>query len=526
MKRTILFLLLSFSAIHGFAQEHKINISIDTTYIRLKQITKPAINISLRNAVKFNNRYYCIINEDPLTQPTWDKNKFIIISDKGDSIREVELFDCFLTSVYTDLFIYKDKITIKDYYTYKTYYLDTINYKWIETEEADDLIYEDEEFYVTYMDFGEWGSTTWFRNKKTNKEYDIVGFNKVFRLNGDFYLIGYGGVNILKDRSKLKHCNEEYYYNIIKDKRSSKNKSSNGSDNIPKFVKSFQDTTYDPFSYSHNLSIITSFITDNRLYHICSDSIQNYIGYVSNNNMIIVDTLPKDVEMFNHGYRCRVQKDNSQIIKFEQKGDENQFGFIVIKDNNIKVRYFIHDIDSINYIDKEKFDKAFDSIFNYIISNKDITISQIDSLENIYGGIDTKLVFGKKNIGDSKHNLQGGKRYFKIQDSIISNYINYFYTEKDSLVKKVYFEWSITPTYKRVYVGVIPLLDPFIEPPYKKDFDIKFNEILDKITKQLGKPKIEKWTNFTNYKWEKEGFFDLELGLTSFERIRIYLNKD
>ena len=203
MKKSILLLLLFFFAIQSFAQEHKINISIDTTYIKLKQITKPAVNIYLKNAVKFNNKYYCIINESSLINSYGDINRFIIISEKGDSLEEVELPYKFIHSSYSDLFIYKDRVTIKDYYDAITYYLDTIQNKWIETEEADDLIYEDEEFYVTYMDFGEWGSTTWFRDKKTNKEYDIVGFPNVLRLNGKFYLIGDGVIYILDDVFKL-----------------------------------------------------------------------------------------------------------------------------------------------------------------------------------------------------------------------------------------------------------------------------------------------------------------------------------
>lgn len=102
MKRPILhvLILLLFLAIQSFAQEHKINISIDTTYIKLKQITKPAVNISLKNAVKFNNKYYCIINETPLTEPSWNTNKFIIISDNGESVREVVLPDKFINAFY------------------------------------------------------------------------------------------------------------------------------------------------------------------------------------------------------------------------------------------------------------------------------------------------------------------------------------------------------------------------------------------------------------------------------------------
>ena len=173
---------------------------------------------------------------------------------------------------------------------------------------------------------------------------------------------------------------------------------------------------------------------------------------------------------------------------------------------------------------------AFDSIFNYLISNKDITISQIDSLENIYGGIDTKLVFTKENTRDSKHNLIGGKRYFIIRDSIISNRIDYFHTENDSLVKQINFKWDKTPTYRKVSKskseGYMPFLNKSYESPYKKESDNQFNNILDKITKQLGQPNIEKGANFTNYKWEKEGYFDLELYRRSDNEIRVYLDKE
>ncbi len=533
MKRPILhvLILLLFLAIQSFAQEHKINISIDTTYIKLKQITKPAVNISLKNAVKFNNKYYCIINETPLTEPSWNTNKFIIISDEGDFVKEVELPDKFIKTFYTDLFIYNDRVTIKDYYTSNTFYLDTIQYKWIETEEADDLIYEDEGFYITYMDFGEWGSTTWFRDKKTNKEYDVYGFSNVFRLNGDFYFITYGKVNKLKDISKLKLSKEDYYYKKIKN-GSALEKQFFGSINEPELITCFQDTNYDRYSRRNYTSIMTSFIANNKLYHVCSDSTKKYIGYVSNKNIILIDTLPDDILMFNldNSYRCRIQKDNSQIIKFNHKGDKNQFGFIEIKDDNIKIRYFIHDIDSVNYIGKERFEMAFDSIFNYLINNKDINISQIDSLENIYGCIDTKLVFTKRNTRNTKLNLVGGKRYFIIRDSIISNRIDYFYTENDSLAKQINFKWNKTPTYRKVSKnkseGYMSFLNKSYESPYKKEFDIQFDDILDKITKQLGKPIIEKGANFTNYKWEKEGYFNLELYRRSDNEIRVHLDKE
>ena len=108
MKKPILLLVLFFFAIQVFAQEHKINISIDTTYIKLKQITKPAVNISLKNAVKFNNKYYCIIKEVPLTESSWSENKFLIISENGDIEKEIHPLN--KNIYYSKLFIYKDNI--------------------------------------------------------------------------------------------------------------------------------------------------------------------------------------------------------------------------------------------------------------------------------------------------------------------------------------------------------------------------------------------------------------------------------
>jgi len=520
MKRPILhvLILLLFLAIQSFAQEHKINISIDTTYIKLKQITKPAVSIYLNNAVKFNNKYYCIIKEVPLTESSWSENKFLIISENGDIEKEIHPLN--KNIYYSKLFIYKDNIVFQKNYNPRTYYLDTTNYKWIEGEDADDLIYEDEEFYVTYMDFGEWGSTTWFRNKKTNKEYDIAGVPNVYRLNGAFYFINSNVIYTLDNVHKLKPSRENHYYKLIREK--SYKEHIEGSKNLPELITYFQDTNYKPFSFNNNFRIIKSFIADNNLYHICSDSTKNYIGFVSNKKMVVVDTLPKDINISNCSFRSIAQKDNSQLLKFNKKENVNQFGFIDIKDNNIKVRYFIHDIDSVDYVGKERFEMAFDSIFNYIINNKDITISEIDSLESIYGGLDTKLIFEKKNIPDTKHNLNKGKRYYKIQDSIISNCNNYYFAENDSIIKYFYIEFSQTPRFKKNNndTGVT------YESPYIKDFDLKFNQVLEKLTLYFGKPKIEIGKYITDYIWDIKERFNIKLYRWGDGEIRIFIEKE
>ena len=218
----------------------------------------------LGQIIKFKSKYYCFVERDnPYSSKSF--RDFYILSSTGTVEHKIEVSDEMNTGYYNDLHIRNDSILLKDYYDHITFYLDTVNYKWIEIDEVDDLIYEDDDFYVTYLNFGEWGNTVWFKDKKTQKEYELASsFPKIHNIDSVYYLTNSRSVIKINNLTELKLCDTTYYYKTIEKKEWSLGSSSTiGADTI------FQDTTswYDTKFY-----IATSFVFRDSLFCICVDS--------------------------------------------------------------------------------------------------------------------------------------------------------------------------------------------------------------------------------------------------------------
>lgn len=48
---------------------------------------------------------------------------------------------------------------------YETYFFNLKKESWQQIKEADDVLYEDDDYYITSIDYGEGGYTTWFKDK-------------------------------------------------------------------------------------------------------------------------------------------------------------------------------------------------------------------------------------------------------------------------------------------------------------------------------------------------------------------------
>lgn len=307
-------------------------VNVDSLIIDLKSYVNTDI-VSLTHAVKFGNKYYCYFTDKKNSYSKY----FFAISNKGSIEKEIklpkDLTDCF----YLDLFVLHDTIFSKPYMNNKSYYLNLQTLKWIETTEPDDLIYEDERFYVTSLDFGEWGSTTWFKDKSTGKEYEIASSAEIVNRIDSIYYIS-AGLRVLKINNplKLKQCDKEYYYKMIKKKEFSRGTNSLlGTDAI------YKDTTYSQWDFKEpKLYIATSFIVDNKLFYLCTDSAKTFIAKLENQKMISIQSFKKKYSIFNwhYSYRCKIQKDGFQLLKFHTKTN-NTCGFIEIERNKIDIRY-------------------------------------------------------------------------------------------------------------------------------------------------------------------------------------------
>ena len=70
------------------------------------------------------------------------------------------------------MYIKNDTIFTTEYYNHNTFYLDKNN-NWIETKKGIDLYYDDKDYSVYSLDFGEWGGVTWFKDKQTGTQFEI-----------------------------------------------------------------------------------------------------------------------------------------------------------------------------------------------------------------------------------------------------------------------------------------------------------------------------------------------------------------
>lgn len=307
-------------------------ISIDTLNINLTPYVSPD-KMSLTHAVKFRETYYCYFTDKKESYSKY----FFVISNKGVIEKEIklprDLTDCY----YLDLFVLHDTIFSKPYMNDKSYYLNLQNLTWVETPEPDDVIYEDERFYVTCLDFGEWGSTIWFKDKLSEKEYELASSaENIIKIDSSYFVSD--GIRVFKIENplNLKQCDENYYYQIIKKKEYSV-----GTNSLIGTEPVYHDTTYSYWSFKKPmLSIETSFKVDNKPFYLCTDSIKTFIAKLENKKMISIQSLEKKYSTFDwyYSYRCKMQKDDFQLLKFadETTGAD---GFIEIKTKNISIRY-------------------------------------------------------------------------------------------------------------------------------------------------------------------------------------------
>lgn len=308
-------------------------ISIDTLVIDLKPYVSSKFKVSPTHAIKYGEKYYCLFTDQ---KDSYNKYFFVITMNCKieNSIKlPRDLTDCY----YLDLFVLHDTIFCKPYMNDKSYFLDISKLSWKETAEPDDIIYEDAKFYVTYLDFGEWGSTTWFKDKSSGKEYELASSGDIVnKVDSCFYITG--GIKVLKidNPLKLKPCDSEYYYERVK-----KNKFHNGTNSLAGAEILYQDTTYSYWeSKEPKLYIATSFKIGNRLFYLCSDSTKTYIAKLENNEMIPIQNFGTRYSIYDwhYSYRCKIQKDNFQLLKFDTK-IKDTYGFIEIDRNKIKIRY-------------------------------------------------------------------------------------------------------------------------------------------------------------------------------------------
>lgn len=326
-----IFTLFQFCFVFG----QTFNVTTKNIDLEVKELIKPATKVELTHAVKHKDIFYCFFNEVKKDNSRRDIKFFFIFSEKGDNLRKIEVPTEIQNTVYYDLFLRNDTIFTKTYMDSETFYFDRDKQKWRNTSEVDDMIYEDDRFYFTYLDFGEWGSTTWVKDRQTNTEYELSSSGEIInRVDSIYYITS--GLRILKidDPTELKRSNSDYLYEDIRKKDHSEGTSSlQGAEIV------FKDTTFSEWDWidkEPKLRIATSFVRDNKLYHICVDSTKTLIAELENGQMKPIQKIESKLSFFDwyYSHRSKIQKDGSQLLKFKTN---NKFGIMEINRQDINI---------------------------------------------------------------------------------------------------------------------------------------------------------------------------------------------
>lgn len=518
MKKTLfIFLLILVFRLSSNSQNFSVN--TDTIQLNIKNIVQPIINVRVLNSVLFKGRYYCVFIEDPVYPRITDDTKHLFCFSNDGVIEEIELPNDIQTSHYFDLFVQDNQLLLKDYYTHHTFLLDTNKLLFKKIKEADDVIYEDSKFYVTYLDFGEWGCTTWFRDKETDKEYELSSDgNIIHRINGSYFIVTRHVVIKVEEPLKLAETKRKNRYKYMKRRL---NKYNIGSQYFDGAELIYDDTTYYPFFINSGvLSIETSFIQGNELFYICSDSANTYIAKLHNKEFIPIKYFDKKINVIDNHYSYRNQiTNNRQLLHFID--DNHSYGLVDVNPPNINIHYLVDDVDSVLYVGNA----PFLNILDYVSSNlHNINIEEIDSLELSNNSVDFRL-----NGNDAPYSYlfkdkvsfenRGIKTYFYVEDSIFACTRSYGYNIDNSMLNKAAFNWFETEIFEDNNSNIFQVMNK--QGNIVKQFRQRLKAIEDSLSHKYGQAvSVEQvYENYRTVKWKLDNGVIIQLEARDMSRL-------
>jgi hypothetical protein len=326
-------LTLTMSCDRGYSLRQTFNTTTVNIELAIKKLIKPESKVSLTHAVKYKNEFYCFFEEVKYDNSAELKFCFVF-SITGKNIRKIEVPDDVQNNVYYDLFVRNNKVYIKTYIDSETFYFNDKNSKWVKTKNTQDLIFEDEKFYVYSLDFGEWGGKTWFKDKKTGIEYAIEATTPlVNKINSNYYLTNSSYVLKIKNPLKLNKCSNDVTYENIE--KNAKYTSWYGKPIGVEIV--YKDTTTrDYFDVSYSPYIVSSFVYHNELLHIYETETGTYIVKAEKNSIKTIQKIGDKLRFYNwyNSYRSKIQKNKQQLLKFKK---DNKFGLLEINGQDINI---------------------------------------------------------------------------------------------------------------------------------------------------------------------------------------------
>lgn len=425
----------------------------------------------MTHALKYREKFYVLFEQQVLKYGGYGKRQLCVFSDG----QLEKILDCpkNMETVYLDFYVNNDSIILKPYMDKQYYYLDLSNYKWVEINRADDLIFEDDKFWIYSKDFGEWGGKTWFKDKKTGQEYVLEATTPlVNKIGTNYFLTNSFRVLKIENPKLLNKCNSDITYENIE--LSGKSYSWYGKSIGYEVI--YKDTTVDEFDYSFKPYIVSSFVLKNELLHIYKTKKAVFITKIENNSIKTIKKIAGNIKFYDgyYSYRCKNLNDNNELLKFNTN-DKRKFGLMDIIENKVFIHYFINKAElKPKVIGYKKANDTFVKRLNFILNDfSNLKFKEIDREEQTLGGFDITPNH-KIGIGNSwnpnNYIINTNRSYLIKESSVFSNSIMYYGTKENGLIRAVSIDWE--------YDG---------KSSSKELFDKKSQFLINYITQNIGK---------------------------------------
>lgn len=426
--------------------------------------------------LKQNGKFYCYFLTDNDIYSSGSTHYFYILDKNGTIESKISVPDQ-LQTFYYDLYVKNDTIFTTEYYDQNTFFLDEKNKKWTETKKGIDLFYEDDEYEVYSLDFGEWGGVTWFKNRKTNKQYEFAASSPIInKLNKSYFITLGNQILEINNPQLLEESKEPYDY-----KRAvlQENYFREGSHSLKgtKTIYEYKDNEY----FNPKFSFATSFISNHRLLNIYKDSISTKIGVVENGELNPIYEFKEKITpiRWNYDWRQPIQNNKSQTFQFYI--DDNNYGIVEIQDNNLTVITFKNTYKEI-VLNKSEMKQWFENAFEYYFENfVKLKLNEIDATEKKVMATNITQKHKISHYLLDGRDVETPRIYRKFEDTEFKLNTSYYYTSKEKIVELINFKWSENKNNES--------FDDWLKATSEdnQNYKSKFEQISNYLTQQLGK---------------------------------------
>lgn len=488
MKNVIHIIILTF--ITASCQPQELNVNIKNVEINIPGSPGPWL--------KYNDNFYCYFKTDNDKFSSGSNHQFYILDKNGKIKSQIDVPKK-LQTVYYDLYIKNDTIFTTEYYDHNTFYLDKTNNNWIETKKGIDLYYDDKDYSVYSLDFGEWGGVTWFKDKQTEKQFEIGATTPIInKLRESYYLTTGKSVLKIDNPKKLDKSEEPYVYQkAVLDERF--HREGNYSTNGAEIIFEYENDDY----FNPTFSLATSFISNEKFYHLYKDSISTKIGTIENKKLVPFYEFKSVIRPFQWYYDTRnpIQNNNFQSVQFRTDKD-SVYGIIEIYKNDFEVTKF-NNIYKEPVLGKTELNEWLENTFEKYYSNfSELTLNEIDKVEQEINATDITQKHKISTFRLDGKNVETPRIYRKIESDSLKLITMYYYEPEFKSIELINWEWGINRSNQIDRKAFLHLNQ---EEKAKILYEPKFNWISEFLTAKFGQPTTIKKEDFTiTHIWSKE----------------------